>query len=52
MEEKICPWAQGELYVAYHNDEWGKPQHDDCKLFELLVLEGMQAGLSLSLIHI
>ena len=46
MEEKICPWAQGELYVAYHNDEWGKPQHDDCKLFELLVLEGMQAGLS------
>jgi len=34
------------LYVAYHDTEWGVPQHDDRKLFELLVLEGAQAGLS------
>lgn len=42
-----CPWA-GELpiYVAYHDSEWGRPVHDDQKLFEMLVLEGMQAGLS------
>lgn len=46
MEAKICPWAQGELYVAYHDKEWGKPLHDDRALFEMLVLEGMQAGLS------
>lgn len=46
MEQKICPWAQGDLYVAYHDREWGKPLRDDQKLFELLILEGMQAGLS------
>lgn len=46
MEQKICPWAQGDLYVAYHDHEWGKPLRDDQKLFELLILEGMQAGLS------
>ena len=42
-----CPWA-GELpiYVNYHDDEWGRPEHDDTKLFEMLILEGMQAGLS------
>lgn len=46
MERNICPWAQGELYIAYHDKEWGKPLYDDRELFELLVLEGMQAGLS------
>ena len=42
-----CPWATADpLYVAYHDDEWGAPVHDDRTLFEFLVLEGAQAGLS------
>jgi DNA-3-methyladenine glycosylase I len=41
-----CPWAQGEEYVAYHDREWGVPIHDDRLLFEFLILEGAQAGLS------
>ena len=41
-----CPWAQGEQYVAYHDAEWGVPVHDDRVLFEFLILEGAQAGLS------
>ncbi len=42
-----CAWAEGDpLYTAYHDDEWGAPAHDDHKLFELIVLEGAQAGLS------
>lgn len=42
-----CDWAKSEpLYVAYHDTEWGVPVHDDRKLFEFLVLEGAQAGLS------
>lgn len=41
-----CDWAKGEYNEEYHDHEWGKPQHNDQKLFELLVLEGMQAGLS------
>lgn len=42
-----CPWASGHpLYVDYHDREWGVPEHDDWRLFELLVLEGAQAGLS------
>jgi DNA-3-methyladenine glycosylase I len=42
-----CPWAGDDpLYVAYHDEEWGVPLHDDRRLFELLVLEGFQAGLS------
>lgn len=42
-----CAWAGTEsLYVAYHDDEWGTPVHDDRKLFEFLILEGAQAGLS------
>ncbi len=46
-QETICPWAQGDpLYQAYHDLEWGMPEHDDNRLFELIVLEGMQAGLS------
>ena len=43
---KRCEWAKGEYNESYHDNEWGKPQHHDQKLFELLVLEGMQAGLS------
>jgi len=43
-----CWWADGgdALYAAYHDEEWGVPQHDDGKLFEMLLLEGFQAGLS------
>lgn len=42
-----CPWAgEDPLYVAYHDEEWGIPVHDDRLLFEFLVLEGAQAGLS------
>ncbi len=45
-----CPWAKGDLYVAYHDTEWGVPVHDDQLLFEFLILEGAQAGLSWSTI--
>ncbi|MDP2792696.1 MAG: DNA-3-methyladenine glycosylase I [Sulfurisoma sp.] len=42
-----CPWCgEDPLYVAYHDTEWGVPQHDDRVLFEFLLLEGAQAGLS------
>jgi DNA-3-methyladenine glycosylase I len=41
-----CAWAKTELGIAYHDREWGVPQHDDRVLFEFLVLEGAQAGLS------
>jgi len=42
-----CPWAGTDpLYVVYHDTEWGRPVHDDRKLFEFLILEGAQAGLS------
>jgi DNA-3-methyladenine glycosylase I len=41
-----CPWAKTSLYVQYHDEEWGVPVHDDRTLFEFLVLEGAQAGLS------
>jgi len=44
---KRCGWAGSDpLYMAYHDTEWGVPQHDDRALFELLILEGAQAGLS------
>jgi DNA-3-methyladenine glycosylase I len=45
-----CPWANGELMVRYHDEEWGAPVHDDLTLFEFLILEGAQAGLSWSTI--
>lgn len=45
-----CPWAQGERYIAYHDEEWGVPVADDRVLFEFLLLEGAQAGLSWSTI--
>ena len=42
-----CPWAGADpLYLSYHDDEWGVPSHDDRHLFEMLILEGAQAGLS------
>lgn len=45
-----CPWAKTEAMLAYHDTEWGVPLHDDRKLFEFLILEGAQAGLSWSTI--
>lgn len=41
-----CPWAKDALYCEYHDREWGVPSHDDRHLFEMLILEGAQAGLS------
>jgi DNA-3-methyladenine glycosylase I len=41
-----CEWAKNELSIAYHDHEWGVPLHDDIALFEFLILEGAQAGLS------
>jgi DNA-3-methyladenine glycosylase I len=48
MENEMfrCPWAKTELYIQYHDTEWGVPVHDDRPLFEFLILEGAQAGLS------
>lgn len=45
---KRCDWAESELMHEYHDEEWGNPVHDDNKLFEFLVLETAQAGLSWS----
>jgi len=47
---KRCDWARDELSIAYHDGEWGVPEHDSRALFELLILEGAQAGLSWSTI--
>ena len=44
--KKRCQWAKYEPNITYHDTEWGIPQHDDQKLFEFLILEGAQAGLS------
>jgi DNA-3-methyladenine glycosylase I len=41
-----CVWAKNDLAIAYHDQEWGVPLHEDQKLFEFLILEGAQAGLS------
>lgn len=47
MDKKRCTWCMGDpLYIAYHDTEWGVPIYDDRLLFEFLILEGMQAGLS------
>jgi len=48
MSEKVrCPWAEeSPIFYDYHDNEWGRPVHDDTKLFEMLTLEGAQAGLS------
>jgi DNA-3-methyladenine glycosylase I len=52
-EKKRCRWASGlddPEYIRYHDEEWGRPSHDDRHLFEMLILEGAQAGLSWSTI--
>jgi DNA-3-methyladenine glycosylase I len=49
VEKKRCAWASGlhdPEYIRYHDEEWGRPVHDDRHLFEMLTLEGAQAGLS------
>jgi DNA-3-methyladenine glycosylase I len=48
LQRRRCAWVPegDELYVRYHDDEWGRPEHDDRRLYELLTLEGAQAGLS------
>jgi DNA-3-methyladenine glycosylase I len=51
MMKQRCAWANSsQLYLDYHDSEWGVPVHDDRKLFEFLILEGAQAGLSWSTI--
>lgn len=45
-EPRRCPWARSPEMAHYHDTEWGKPNHDDRHLFEMLTLEGAQAGLS------
>ena len=50
MDLHRCPWARGDNYIQYHDTEWGVPVHDDRLLFEFLILEGAQAGLSWSTI--
>jgi len=49
-QKKRCAWPKSELDIAYHDAEWGVPVHDDRLLFEFLILEGAQAGLSWSTI--
>ena len=41
-----CKWAKDEISIKYHDNEWCKPQHNDQKIFEFLILEGAQAGLT------
>ncbi len=45
MDER-CTWPKNDLAIKYHDEEWGVPCHDDAKLFEFIILEGAQAGLS------
>jgi DNA-3-methyladenine glycosylase I len=45
-EKQRCGWAKNDLAIQYHDAEWGVPTHDDRRLFEFLILEGAQAGLS------
>ncbi|HSS21833.1 MAG TPA: DNA-3-methyladenine glycosylase I [Pyrinomonadaceae bacterium] len=47
---KRCDWPRTDLSIAYHDNEWGVPVHDDRELFEFLILEGAQAGLSWEII--
>ncbi len=46
LPESRCPWPKNDLAIRYHDEEWGVPVHDDRTLFEFLILEGAQAGLS------
>jgi DNA-3-methyladenine glycosylase I len=50
MEKQRCGWAETELSIRYHDEEWGVPVHDDRTWFEFLILEGAQAGLSWNII--
>ncbi|MCX6980063.1 MAG: DNA-3-methyladenine glycosylase I [Verrucomicrobia bacterium] len=50
MNQTRCPWPTKPLDITYHDTEWGVPVHDDRRLFEMLILEGAQAGLSWSTI--
>ena len=50
MKKTRCPWAKSENDIVYHDTEWGVSSHDDNYLFEMLILEGFQAGLSWNLI--
>jgi DNA-3-methyladenine glycosylase I len=50
VDKRRCAWARGALEIRYHDREWGVPVHHDRRLFELLILEGAQAGLSWSTI--
>ena len=50
MPIKRCEWPKSDLLIAYHDEEWGVPSHDDRHLFEHLVLEGAQAGLNWELV--
>ena len=50
MAKIRCGWATSDLLIAYHDAEWGRPVHDDVRLFEMLTLEGAQAGLSWEII--
>ncbi len=43
---QTCPWAQGDIYIAYHDNEWGVPNRNRNQLYEKICLEGQQAGLS------
>ena len=45
-QPKRCAWAVKEPMIRYHDEDWGVPLHDDHRLFEMLILEGAQAGLS------
>lgn len=46
LQDKRCPWAKAVIDIEYHDAAWGKPVHNDGLLFEMIILEGMQAGLS------
>ena len=46
LTRRRCGWARDPLDVQHHDEEWGVPEHDDRRLFEFLILEGAQAGLS------
>jgi len=47
---KRCAWAYNEILIQYHDEIWGKPQHDERMLYKMLILEGLQAGLSWEII--
>lgn len=49
-EVRRCAWARGAAMQRYHDEEWGRPCHDDRKLFEMLLLEGFQAGISWAIV--